>query len=70
MIHARLRIENLIYYTIHRDNMETADTLFDGSDAHLISDDTKECFGEKCKGCKNFYGCTEHFPYGCWGDDE
>ena len=35
----------------------------------MMDEETKECFGEKCKGCKDFYGCTEHFPYGCWGEE-
>lgn len=53
MIRTRLQIQNLIYYAANRDAM---------------SDDTKPCFGEQCKGCKDFYGCIEHFPYGCWGE--
>lgn len=32
-------------------------------------DKTKECFGPQCKGCKEFFGCVEHFPYGCWGEE-
>lgn len=32
-------------------------------------DDTLECFGEKCKGCLDFFGCKEHFPFGCWGEE-
>lgn len=29
---------------------------------------TKECFGEQCKDCGQFFCCEDHFPIGCWGD--
>ena len=52
---ARLRLENLMYWAING--------------GVKVDEETKACFGEQCKGCKDFYGCTEHFPYGCWGEE-
>ena len=32
---------------------------------------TKECFGDKCMGCKEFFSCPEHWGNGDqWSDDE
>lgn len=31
---------------------------------------TKECFGDKCLGCAEFFCCDEHFWAGCWGEED
>ena len=30
----------------------------------------KECFGTQCATCKDFFACDNHFPLGCWGEDD
>jgi len=35
-------------------------------DATTALETDKPCFGEQCRGCKDFFCCPEHFPVGCW----
>lgn len=57
-----LRLQNLIYWFIYLgEKMETEIADLDSG--------TKECFGEQCRGCDHFFGCEEHFPFGCWGEE-
>ena len=51
---------NRLYWILSGEQMEVE---------KVEEDKTKECFGPQCKGCKSFFECDEHFPYGFAGEE-